>query len=261
MTLPPSPSPVLAGRRAVVSGGAAGIGEAVAARLVGDGASVLVADVDAAAGRATARRLGATFVEVDLSELDGVRAMMDAAVQQWGGIDILVNNAGGVTGPAYPVADADRWIRSLDLNLRGVLLSCQLALEAMPRGGAIINVASVAGLGHGVHGVPEYAVAKAGVIRLTACLAPLRDRLGIRVNCVCPDLVDTPASRRDRETMTPAARARTPPAIPATEIADAVATLLTDDTLAGRVLVCQAKEPRRLLLPADGWSDHVNRLG
>lgn len=243
-----------------MTGGAAGIGEAVSSRLSAEGAAVLIADSDPTVGRETARRLGAGFVEVDLSTLDGVRAMMSAALHRWNALDILVNNAGGVSGSSYPAADADRWMRSLDLNLRGVMLSCQLALDAMVRGGAIVNIASVAGLGYGVHSVPEYAVAKAGVMRLTACLAPLRERLGIRVNCVCPDLVDTPASRRDRTAMTPAARAAAPRPMPAEEIADAVAVFLTDDTLSGRVMVCQAEEPRRRLLPTSEWFDHVAEL-
>jgi NAD(P)-dependent dehydrogenase (short-subunit alcohol dehydrogenase family) len=239
----------LYGRRAIVTGGGAGIGEAIAQRLTDEGASVLIADSDAQTGRATAKRLDATFVEVDLSTLDGVRFMMDTALGQWDRLDILVNNAGGVGRPRYPEAEPDRWLRWLDLNLRGVMLSCQLALDVMPPGGAIVNIASVAGLGLGVHSVPEYAVAKAGVMRLTACLAPMREQRGIRVNCVCPDLVDTPASRPGRAGMT-AEELAAEPALPAADIADAVADFLTDDTLAGRVMLCQAKDPRRTVLPA-----------
>ena len=240
----------------MVTGGAAGIGGAVAARLAAEGADVLIADRDAAAGRAAAERLGAAFVEVDLSSLDGVRAMMRAA----GSLDALVNNAGGVVEPRYPAAPADHWLRMLDLNLRGVMLSTQLAVDAMGHGGAIVNVASSAGLGFAAHGVPEYAVAKAGVLRLTACLAPLADSHGIRVNCVCPDLTDTPSSRRGRDEMTPEQRAAAPEAMPADEVADAVAVLLTDESLAGRVMVCKTAAPRRVLLPATGWEDYVTRL-
>lgn len=240
----------------MVTGGAAGVGGAVAARLAAEGADVLIADRDADAGRATAARLGAEFVQVDLSRLDDVRAMMRAA----GSLDVLVNNAGGVVEPPYPAATADHWLRMLDLNLRGVMLSTQLAVEAMGRGGAIVNVASSAGLGFAAHGVPEYAVAKAGVLRLTACLAPLADSHGIRVNCVCPDLTDTPSSRRGRAAMTPAELAAAPEAMPAEEVADAVAVLLTDDSLAGRVLVCKTSAPRRVLLPPTGWEDYVTRL-
>jgi NAD(P)-dependent dehydrogenase (short-subunit alcohol dehydrogenase family) len=249
------------GRRTVVTGGAAGIGRAVASRLSAGGAAVLIADVDVATGQETARQLGARFVTADLSTLDGVRAMMAAALHELGGLDVLVNNAGGVVKPVYPSAPADHWVRMLDLNLRGVMLSTQLAVEAMGRGGAIVNIASTAGLGYGVHGAPEYAIAKAGVMRLTACLAPLRESAGIRVNCVCPSLTDTPSSRRDRAAMTPGQRAAAPPAIPADEIADAVAVMLTDDSLAGRVMVCRHEQPRWVLLPVSEWSDYLDSLG
>jgi NAD(P)-dependent dehydrogenase (short-subunit alcohol dehydrogenase family) len=248
------------GRRAVVTGGAAGIGGAVAARLAASGASVLIADVDEAAAVGMAARLGARHVVADLSTLDGVRATISAGVRVLGGLDVLVNNAGGVVEPRYPAAPDEHWMRMLDLNLRGVMLATRLAIEVMPRGGAVVNVASSAGLGFGVHGVPEYAVAKAGVMRLTACLAPLRESHGIRVNCVCPDLTDTPSSRRGRAGMTAEELAAEPPPMPAEEVADAVAMLLSDETLAGRVVMCRAEHPRRVLLPADPWPDYVARL-
>lgn len=232
----------------------------MASRLTAEGAAVLIADRDAATGQETARQLGARFVATDLSTLDGVRAMMTAAQRELGGLDILVNNVGGLVQPVYPTAPTDHWLRMLDLNLRGVMLSTQLAIEAMGRGGAIVNIASTAGLGYGAHRAPEYAIAKAGVIRLTACLGPLRDSAGIRVNCVCPSLTDTPSSRRDRAAMTPTQRAAAPPAIPAEEIADAVAVMLTDESLAGRVMVCRHEQPRRLLLPVSDWADHLDSL-
>jgi NAD(P)-dependent dehydrogenase (short-subunit alcohol dehydrogenase family) len=251
----------LEGKRALVTGGAMGIGEAVAARLAADGARVLIADVDEAAGRETASRLGAAFTAADLSTLDGVREMMAAAGRTFDGhLDVLVNNAGGVRGPHYPAAPMWEWGRLLDLNLRGVMLATQLALDQMRPGGAIVSVASSAGLGQAAHKVPEYAVAKAGVVRLTACLGPLRESRGIRVNCVCPDLVDTPSSRRDRATITAAELAAMPPALPASEIADAVAGLIADETLAGRILVCRRAEPRRVLLPVMEWSPYVDAL-
>lgn len=233
-------------RRAVVTGGAAGIGRAVAQRLTADGAGVVVADVDAGTGERTAHELGATFVHCDLSTLDGVRSMLDTV----GEYDILVNNAGGVVEPRYPDAPAEHWLRMLDLNLRGVMLATQLAADRMAPGSDIVNIASTAGLGFGVHGVPEYAVAKAGVMRLTACLAPLRESRGIRVNCVCPDLTDTPASRQGRANLTEDERAADPP-MPAADVAGAVAAVLADPTLAGRTLVCRYGVPPTLV--PTGW--------
>jgi NAD(P)-dependent dehydrogenase (short-subunit alcohol dehydrogenase family) len=240
-------------KRALVTGGAAGIGQAIARRLAADGAQVAIADLDAETGRTTAAALGAWFISADLASEAGVRAMMAAARERLGGLDVLVNNAGGVEGPSYPQAPPSRWMATLALNLHAVMLATQLAIELMgERGGAVVMIGSAAGLGSSPHAAPEYAVAKAGVIRLTACLAPLGEQAGIRVNCVCPHLVDTPASRRSRARLTPGEQAELPAALPAAEVADAAVALLADDLLAGRVLVCRAGEPRRLL-PVVDW--------
>ena len=245
----------LGGTRAVVTGGAAGIGAAVAARLAAEGSKVLVADLDAATGHDTAARVGGLFAQVDVATEAGVRAMLAAARRQLGGLDVLVNNAGGVEGPGYPAAAQADWSRTLDLNLRGVMLATQLALDLMTdHGGAVVNIASVAGLGTAVHDAPQYAVAKAGVVRLTACLAPLRERRRVRVNCICPSLVDTPASRRTRARLGPDELAALPPAMRPEEIADAAVALARDDDLAGRVVVCRAGEPPRLLPVLDWWA-------
>lgn len=213
----------------------------------------MIADIDAQTARATARQIGGWAVPADVSAERGVRTMMTAARRQFGSLDILINNAGGVCDPFYPDAPHEAWCRTLDLNLRSVMLATQLAIEMMAeRGGAIVNIASVAGLGLAPHDAPEYATAKAGVVRLTATLQPLREQLGIRVNCVCPDIVDTPASRRSRAHMTSAELAALPPVLRPEEIADAVIELLEDDSLAGRVMVYRGDEPRRLL-PITDW--------
>src|ERR671934_151498 len=100
--------------------------------------------------------------------------------------------------------------------------------------------------GYGVHRAREYAAAKAGVARLTAALATLAEE-GVRVNCICPDFVDTPAARRSLERATPEERAAAPPLVPAERVADAILSLVENDSLAGRVLVCPATEEWRLL--------------
>jgi NAD(P)-dependent dehydrogenase (short-subunit alcohol dehydrogenase family) len=244
----------LDGLTAVVTGGAAGIGAGMAQRLAAEGMHVLIADLDDKAGQATAAGIGGSFIRADVATRAGVRTAIDAAGQLPGRIGVLVNNAGGIEGPYFPAADPAKWERALDLNLRAVMLATQLVLGPMAEygGGAIINIASVAGLGTTSHNAPEYAVAKAGVIRFTACLAPLRTTIGVRANCVCPGLVDTPASRRSRARMTPAELADLPPILTPADIANAAMKFLADDTLAGRIMVCRGGEPGRLL-PLIDW--------
>jgi NAD(P)-dependent dehydrogenase (short-subunit alcohol dehydrogenase family) len=237
----------LRGRVSLVTGAGAGIGRAVALALAREGASVVAVDLDEAAAAETVRLAGGgTAIRADVADDDELRAAFAAA----GPLDVLVNNAGGVTPPFFPEAPPERWSAVLDVNLRATMLGIQLALETMRgRGGAIVNVASVAGIGSSPHGAPEYAASKAGVVRLTAALGPLADE-GVRVNCICPDWVDTPAARRSLERSTPEERAAAPPLVPAERVADAVLDLLRDDSLAGRVLVCPATAEWRLL-PAD----------
>jgi 3-oxoacyl-[acyl-carrier protein] reductase len=128
------------------------------------------------------------------------------------------------------------------------MLATQLAVEPLRRrgGGAIVNVASVAGLGGGPHDAPEYAAAKAGVVRFTAAMSPLAAD-GIRVNAICPDYVDTPAVRRSLAHMNEDERAAVPELVPPEKIAESVLDLIRDDSLAGRVLVRFATEPPCLL--------------
>jgi len=238
----------LEGKNAVVTGGGAGIGEAIAARLAREGAAVMVVDVDEEPGRRVAEEIGATFVAADVTRDEDAEAIASEA-------DVLVNNAGGYADPVFPDAPLEHWGGALDLNLRSAMVATHFAVRTMEQrgGGAIINVASTAGLGFAPHPSPEYAATKAGLMRLTACLASLADR-GIRVNCVCPYTVGTAAVRREiAESM---AEGRTlPPPLRATllepnEVADAVVWLVQDESLAGRVLVLRGGEPPRLL-PAE----------
>jgi NAD(P)-dependent dehydrogenase (short-subunit alcohol dehydrogenase family) len=244
----------LAGMTALVTGGAAGIGAGIAERLAAERMHVVIADQDQQRGRETAARIGGSFVRADLATSAGVRAAVDAAVRSPSPVAVLVNNAGGVEGPGFPAAPETDWQLTLDLNLRAVMLATQLILAPMAEhgGGAIVNIASVAGLGTTSHDAPQYAVAKAGIIRLTGCLTPLHASMGIRVNCICPGLVDTPSSRRSRARMTPAELADLPPALTPADIATEVLNLLADDSIAGRVMVCRGGEPSHLL-PLVDW--------
>src|SRR5712691_7349699 len=144
------------GRIAVVTGAAAGIGEATAVRLAAEGATVAVADVDEERGRGTVASIGArgqqsAFVHADLEHADDIHAMIDFALRELGGLDVLVNNAGIVSGRSFPDGDPEEWMRLVDVNLRAVMLATQLAIRAMReqgRGGAIVNIASLAGVGN-----------------------------------------------------------------------------------------------------------------
>jgi len=151
----------------------------------------------------------------------------------------------------------------LDVALRGTMLGIQYGLEEMTGrgGGAIVNISSIAGLGTQPHSFPEYAAAKAAVVRLTSALAPLAQERGVRINCVAPDWTATESVLKRFEGMTAEERAevrdgfgRPPPSrfLEPGEVADAVVELVEDDTLNGRTMVCWCGEPRRLL-PAGHW--------
>jgi NAD(P)-dependent dehydrogenase (short-subunit alcohol dehydrogenase family) len=244
------------GSVAVVTGGAAETGRAIALRLAGDGAAVVVADIAERAGHETVAAIeesGATaaFVRADMTNDDDVAAMLAFARGWRGGPQILVNNAGGGghVEPHFPEATPGQWSATLDLNLRGPMLATQLALDAMRAsgGGAVVNVASTAGLGFAPYQSPEYGAAKAGLIRFTSTLAGLRDRAGVRVNCVVPDWIATGRAQTELAGMTERERAELPTPVPMDDVADAVVRFVRDDTLAGRVMVLIGDEPPRLI--------------
>ena len=244
----------LTGATALVTGGADGIGAGITERLAAEGMRVIVADLDRAAGEAIAAGPAARS-SAPMSAPKPVSAPpWTPPASRRDGCAWWSTTRAESRIRCYPAADPAKWEQTLDLNLRAVMLATQLALGPMRQhgGGAIINVASVAGLGTTSHGSPEYAVAKAGVIRLTACLAPLREEFGVRANCICPGLVDTPASRRSRARMTPAERVALPPVLTPADIAAAAMEFLADDTLAGRIMVCRGGEPHHLL-PLIDW--------
>jgi NAD(P)-dependent dehydrogenase (short-subunit alcohol dehydrogenase family) len=238
----------IAGKAAIVTGGSMGIGRAIALRLARDGVHVLIADVDERGGQELTQEIEASgshasFVCADMAVGTDVEGMIRAAETTYGGLDILVNNAGFAIDPSFPAAEPVEWRRLLDVNLVAVMLATQAAISPMRKrgGGAVVNVSSVAGLGLGPHAAPDYAAAKAAVVRFTAALGSLAAE-NIRVNCVCPDWVDTPAVQRSLAAMTQEERRVIvpPKLVPAEDVADAVAGLICDDSLAGRVLTCPA---------------------
>ena len=229
------------GKVAIVTGGGSGIGQATAIHLAREGAALVIADLDEVGAEATVARITsaggrALAVRGDVSDADDVARAVALAEQRFGGLDILHNNAGITCGPAgYPACASKRWQRVLDVNLRAVLLGTQLALPALRRrgGGAIVNTASMAAF-VGYPPDPVYAATKAAVVLFTHSMSYLKAE-GIRVNCVCPGLVDTPMLTRDDAADRPEWLARTPMLQPE-EIADGVLALIRDDAAAGRVM-------------------------
>ncbi len=181
---------LLDGARAVITGGASGIGAATVRRFVAEGASVAIVDVDADGGAAVAAETGATFVAGDVADPDSCAAAVGSAADALGGLTVLFNNAG--IGAARPLHDySDRaWRRIVDVNLAGTFHGIRAAVPLMAGGGCIVNHASVSGLRPTRFEGP-YSAAKAGVISLTMDAA-LEYGPDIRVNCVSPGLIETP---------------------------------------------------------------------
>lgn len=186
----------LAGRTAVVTGGAQGIGRAVAERLVASGATVCLWDFDRDLVELTARDIGGGTIHqiVDQVDFGAVERAAAATVEALGRIDILVANA-GIAGSNAPVADynVDEWHRIVDINLNGVFHCCKAVVPGMiEKGyGRIVNVASIAGK-EGNPNAAAYSASKAGVIALTKSLGKETATKNIAVNCV------TPAAARTR---------------------------------------------------------------
>jgi NAD(P)-dependent dehydrogenase (short-subunit alcohol dehydrogenase family) len=187
---------------AIVTGIGAGIGEAIAVRFAVEGAKLVLADIQEAAGNRTleeVRALGANavFVKADISKEESAKEISAAALSSFGGIDILVNNAADFTQMGVEKAELSDWQRVLGVNVIGTALVAKFAIPHMKgKGGSIVNVASMSGL-IGQAEFATYNASKGAVITMTKCMALDLAPHKIRVNSVCPGCILTSASYRE----------------------------------------------------------------
>jgi NAD(P)-dependent dehydrogenase (short-subunit alcohol dehydrogenase family) len=192
----PETSGRLSGKVAVVTGAGSGIGLATVRRFAAEGAQVVCADLDEASGAAAAKEIGGTFIAVDVTSEDAVRALFAATVDKFGSLDVAFNNA-GISPPdddSIMTTGLDAWRRVQEVNLTSVYLCSKYAIEQMRAtgGGSIINTASfVAVLGSATSQI-SYTASKGGVLAMSRELGVQFAREGIRVNALCPGPVNTP---------------------------------------------------------------------
>lgn len=234
----------LRARVAIITGGARGLGAGTAARFVAEGATVVIADRDADAARATAEAIGASHRVCDVTDRISVERLLDETIDEHGHLDVLVANAGITGGGPFLELSDERWQAVLDTNLRGVFLCNQLAgrrFVAQGTGGALVNITSIMGARANPN-TAAYCAAKAGVISVTQSAALALAPHGVRVNAIGPGYMatDMTAAIRDDERLGPAvlsgvplARFGTP-----TDVGDAAVFLASDEAsfITGQVL-------------------------
>lgn len=202
MTAPVEPVDLgrrLEGRVAVVTGGASGIGRAIARRVAAEGARVVVADVDTESGEAAAAEVGGLFVATDVTDEPAVEALFATAEDTYGSVDVAFNNA-GISPPdddSILETGLDAWRRVQEVNLTSVYLCCRHAIPRMRRQGrgSIVNTASFVAVMGAATSQISYTASKGGVLALSRELGVQFAREGIRVNALCPGPVNTPLLR------------------------------------------------------------------
>ena len=189
---------ILTGKRALITGGASGIGRATALLFGREGAAVAVADIDESGGQAVAQAIAAEggraiFVPCDVTRAADCRRAVQRTVDELGGLDILFNNAGTIRRATVVDTSEEEWDRAMAVNVKSIFLMSKYAVPFMERAGAgaIISTASGWGLVGGGRAV-SYCASKAAVVNMTRAMAIDHGPQNIRVNCVCPGDTDTP---------------------------------------------------------------------
>ena len=193
----------LAGKRALITGGASGIGRATALLFVREGAAVSIVDLDEAGGQAVAHKIAdeggrAIFVRCDVSQAADCQRAVQQTVDELGGLDILFNNAGVIRRASVLETSEEEWDRVMAVNVKAVFLlsKCAIPVMAQAGGGVIINTASGWGLVGG-RKAAAYCASKGAVVLLTRAMALDHGQQNIRVNCICPGDTDTPMLRHE----------------------------------------------------------------
>ncbi|MCK9163708.1 MAG: beta-ketoacyl-ACP reductase [Bacteroidales bacterium] len=177
---------------AIITGGAAGIGEATARKFKEEGANIIIWDLDEIKGKALASELGATFAKVNTANYEEIEIAAKAVNDKFGRIDILINNAGITRDSSVKKMTVQQWQQVIDVNLSGVFYCSKIISEYMVANnwGRIINASSVVGV-YGNFGQANYVATKSGIIGMTKTFAREFGRKGITVNAVAPGFIST----------------------------------------------------------------------
>jgi NAD(P)-dependent dehydrogenase (short-subunit alcohol dehydrogenase family) len=233
----------LEGRRALITGGASGIGKATAQRFIDEGASVVIVDVNDADGKQVAADLGAEFVRADASDPSEVAEAFRQAGQALGGLDVAYMNAGVTTRqPEFSELTDEQYFRILNINVNGVVFGVREAIRAMtPDGGSILCTASLAGL-VAYAGDPIYALTKHAVIGLVRGLGLSLPERGITINAICPGITETPLVGDEAISALKAAKF---PLIPPSGIAEACVQAITSGRSGDAWCIQPGRDPVR----------------